>query len=130
VLSRRFRAQSEFLGDVKRGRFLFDICFRYWVDYTNLVWVAAEEDALHLSIVFPFHPPLCIPWDEIEANRTKFLWRNYLVLSLGSEERIPMRVSESTAKKLGILERIRTITPEHKLSGAVEARADPAPPLQ
>ena len=77
------------------------------------------------SIVFPFrigHPPLCIPWDEIEANRTKFLWRNYLVLSLGSEERIPMRVSESTAKKLGILERIRTITPEHKLSGAVEGQ--------
>ena len=31
------------------------------------------------------------------------LWRKYLVLSLGQTERIPMRVSEGMARKLGLL---------------------------
>jgi hypothetical protein len=108
-LSKRFRAESEFLAKTKRGgKYPFDLCFRNWSDYTNIVWTAPEEDALYLSVVFPFriaHPPLRIPWSEISIGTTKLLWRKYLVFSLGNQERIPMRVSERAARKLGILKR-------------------------
>jgi len=119
-LSRRFRAESEFLAETKRGgRYPFELCFRNWLDYTNIVWVAPEEEALYLSVVFPFrigHPPLRIPWTEISMGKTKLLWRNYLILSLGNQERIPMRVSERMARKLGILKGIPPSSPVASVS--------------
>jgi hypothetical protein len=114
LLSIRFRTESEFLGEVKRGRYPFDLCLRNWFDYTNIVWVAPEEDALYLSVVFPFrigHPPLRIPWAEIDFSRTNLLWRRYLVLYLGQTERIPMRISEHMARSVGILERVPLLSP-------------------
>jgi len=134
LLSKRFPAQSEFLAEMKKAGFPFDICFRFWTDYTNLTWVAAEKELLHLSVVFPFrigHPPLSIPWNEIEVSRTKILWRSYLVLTLGSEERIPMRVSESAARKLEILERIPASVSDPQTPSEVPERiATQPPPLQ
>jgi hypothetical protein len=52
------------------------------------------------------HPPLRIPWNEIQFGRAKFLWLKFVVLTLGNEENIPMRISERMARKLGILERL------------------------
>jgi len=69
----------------------------------------AAEDALYLSASFLCrigHPPLCIPWQEIRLDRPDFPWRRSVVLTLGNQERIPMRISERMARKLGILERI------------------------
>ena len=37
---------------------------------------------------------------------TKFLWRRYVFLLLGNEEKIRMRISERMARNLGILERL------------------------
>lgn len=106
LLSGRFRIESEFMAEIRqKGRYPFELCFRKWFDYTNIVWVAPEEDALYLSVIFPFrigHPPLCIPWTEISVGRTKFFWRKYIVLSLGSQERVPMRIAERMARELGI----------------------------
>jgi hypothetical protein len=76
--------------------------------------MTAADDALYLSVLFPFrlgHPPLCIPWKEIKLSRTKRFFRTHVivtevVLTLGNQEKIPMRISERMAKKLGILERI------------------------
>jgi hypothetical protein len=71
--------------------------------------MTSAEDALYLSILFLFrigHPPLCIPWKEIQMRRTKFLWFRFVILTLGEQERIPMRISERMARKLGILERL------------------------
>jgi hypothetical protein len=82
---------------------------RFWGDYTNIIQIFAEADALYLSVFFPFrigHPPLCIPWKEIKFSKTRLLWRRYVVLTLGEQECIPMRISERMAAKLGILERI------------------------
>jgi hypothetical protein len=80
---------------------------RFWGDYTNIIQIFAEPEALYLSVFTPFrvgHPPLNIPWNEITLSRTRRFWRRYVVLTLGEHERIPMRISERMAHKLGILE--------------------------
>jgi hypothetical protein len=82
---------------------------RFWGDYTNIIQIFAEPEALYLSVFTPFrvgHPPLCIPWNEIKLSRTRHFWRRYVVLTLGEQEHIPMRISERMARKLGILDRI------------------------
>jgi hypothetical protein len=65
-------------------------------------------DALYASVLFPLrigHPPLRIPWDEIQFARTKFFFRSYIALTLGNQERILMRVPLRMARNLGILDR-------------------------
>jgi hypothetical protein len=84
---------------------------RFWSSYNQVIRMTAAEDALYLSVLLPFrigHPPLCIPWKEIQFGRTKFLWPRYVVLTLGAQERVPMRISARMAGKLGLLERIST----------------------
>jgi hypothetical protein len=109
-LSRRFRAEAEPYGQIKSvGPFFYTVYMRFWGHYSSIIRMTAADDALYLSVFFPFrigHPPLCVPWKEIQFDRTKFLWRRYVVLTLGNEERIPMRISERMAGKLGILERL------------------------
>ena len=106
--SERFRAPSEPYGHTKSaGPLLYAVYMRCWQQYHNAIRLTAAGDALYLS-AFPIHighPPLRIPWNEIRIGRTKFLWRRYVVLTLGNEERIPMRISERMAGNLGILER-------------------------
>lgn len=110
TLAKRFRAQAEPYGETRVVGPLFStIYLRYWTHYSSCVRLTAAEDALYLSVIFlfrPGHPPLRIPWDEIQFGCDKFLWRSYIVLTLGNEERIPMRISERMADKLDILKRL------------------------
>jgi hypothetical protein len=110
VLSRRFRKQSEPHGEIRSaGPFFYGAYGRFWIDYGNVIRITAAEDALYLSVLFLFrigHPPLRIPWKEIKIGRTTFMWQRYVVLTLGEQERIPFRISERIAGKLGILERL------------------------
>ena len=109
-LSQRFRAQSEPYGQTRSaGPFFYTVYMRYWGHYSSIIRMTAAEDALYLSVLFPFrlgHPPLCIPWKEIQFGRTKFFFRRYVVLTLGEQARIPMRISERMARNLGILDRL------------------------
>ncbi len=110
ALSRRFRKQSEPLGETRTaGPWFYGVSMRFWGNYSSVIRLTAAEDALYPSVLFPFrcgHPPLCIPWTEIKLSRAKLLWRRYVLLTLGNEERIPMRISERMARNLGILERV------------------------
>jgi hypothetical protein len=110
ALARRFKEQSEPYGETKiAGPFFFTVYMRNWTHYSSVIRLAAAEDALYLSVLFPFrtgHPPLRIPWTEIQFSRTRHLWQSLVVLTLGNEERIPMRISERMARNLGILGRI------------------------
>ena len=110
LLSRRFRAQSEPYGHtLSAGPFFYGVQMRFRVNYSSAIRMTAATDALYLSAFIPLrigHPSLCIPWTEIQFGRTKFLWRRFVVLTLGDSERIPMRISERMARKLGILDRI------------------------
>jgi len=111
-LSRRFRTEDEPYGQIKSvGPFFYTVYMRFWGHYSSIIRMTAADDALYLSALFLFrvgHPPLCIPWKEIQIGRTKFLWQRYVVLTLGDQERIPMRISERMARNLGVLERVPT----------------------
>ena len=110
ILSRRFKKQSEPYGETRSaGPFGYGVRMRFRTNYGNVIRLTSTADALYLSVFFPFragHPPLCVPWKEIQLGRTKFLWLRYVVLTLGNQERIPMRISERMADKLGILDRL------------------------
>ena len=108
-LSRRFKRQSDPYGETKTvGPLFYRVLMRFWCQYSSLIRLTAASDALYVSIAFPLrigHPPLRIPWDEIRFGRTKFFFRTYLMLTLGNEEKIPMRISLRMARNLGILDR-------------------------
>ena len=116
-LSFRFSSHTKPQGEVHSVQpFLNPVYFRYWIQVGG-VRLIASKDALFLSVLFPFrfgYPPLCIPWSEIQFSTSRknwlaqrpFIFRDYVVLTLGNEERIPLRVSSRVALKLGILDRI------------------------
>jgi hypothetical protein len=110
TLSKRFRAESEPYGATKSaGPFPYTVYTRYWSHYSFIIRMTAAEDALYLSVLFLLrlgHPPLRIPWNEIQVSKTTYFRQPMILLTLGERERIPMRISERMAGKLGILERI------------------------
>lgn len=110
VLSRRFTKQSNPYGDTRTaGPFSYGIYMRFWAHYGGVVRLAAASDALYASVIFLFrvgHPPLRIPWDEIRFSRTVRFFFPYVVLTLGNQEQIPMRIPQRMARNLGILDRV------------------------
>lgn len=104
ILASRFGSPVEYLGEtITIRRFPMEVCMRFWMDYTNVVQLASDEESLHLSVFFPFrvgHPPLFIPWHEIHEQRADGFWRSYMVLYLGGTEQIPMRLSVRLANDL------------------------------
>ena len=110
ALSKRFRAHSQPYGETRSaGAFSYSVRMRFKIKYNNVIRFTAADDALYLSMILFSrigHPPLRIPWNEIQFDRSKFLWMKFIVLTLGTQERIPMSVSERMARKLGILERL------------------------
>ncbi len=108
ALIARFRAQSEPYGQTRTaGPFFYTVYMRWWGHYSSIIRLAAADDALYLSVLFPYrigHPPLAIPWREIEFGKTSFFWRTYVELTLGQQEHIPMRISQRMARNLGILD--------------------------
>jgi len=109
-LSKRFCAQAEPYGDTRCvGPFFYAVQMRLRVNYSCAIRMTAATDALYLSVLLPFrvgHPALCIPWREIQFSRTERFWRRYVVLTLGEQEQVPMRISERMARNLGVLERV------------------------
>jgi hypothetical protein len=110
ALARRFKQQSAPYGEIKTaGPFFYTVYMRFWGHYSSVIRLTAATDALYASVLFPFrvgHPPLRIPWNEIKLGRTKWFLRTYIVLTLGNEEMIPMRISQRMARNLGILDRV------------------------
>ncbi len=110
ALARRFRAESEPYGVTKSaGPFPYTVYMRFCSHYGCCIRMTAAEDGLYLSMIFLLrigHPPLRIPWNEVQISRTKYFWLRLAVLTLGTQERIPMRISERMAGKLGLLERM------------------------
>jgi len=110
ALSQRFTKESEPIGQTRTaGPFFYKVYTRFWTRYSSAVRLTSSEDALFVSVFFLFrlcHPPLQIPWKEVKLARTKYLWRRYIVLTLGELEQIPFRIPERMARNLGILDRL------------------------
>jgi hypothetical protein len=114
ALVRRFTKQSEPLGETRTaGPFFYTVYMRFWSHYGSVIRFTAADDALHLSVLFPFrvgHPPLRIPWNEIRFAKARRYFFAKIEMTLGNEERIPMRISQRMARNLGILDRVPSWT--------------------
>jgi hypothetical protein len=110
ALTKRFRAEVKSDSQWRSiPPFSFSVRLRKWADYGSIIRIANEEDALFLGVAISYrvgHPPLRIPWTEIKIARTRSFWQRFVLLTLGDQERIPMRISERMARKLGILARM------------------------
>lgn len=110
TLAKRFRKQSEPLGETRTaGPFFYTVYMRAWSHYGSVITLTVSSDALFVSI-FPLfrvgHPPLQIPWDQIQIGRARRFFINYVQLTLGTREKVPMRISQRMARNLGILDRV------------------------
>ncbi|MGB6974207.1 MAG: hypothetical protein WBD67_05950 [Terracidiphilus sp.] len=107
TLANHFRSDLEPNGEIRTiTPFFYTVYFRYWAHYSGIVRLVSASDGLYLSVLLPFrpgHPPLRIPWGEIQFSRTRRFFFNYVVLTLGNEEQIPLRISQRMAIGLGLL---------------------------
>jgi hypothetical protein len=93
-LSERFGATEPFLGEIWNWQ---SARFRGWCNYNNSLKVGANLDGLYIAPMFTlrlFHPPLLIPWREIEVETGKLFFGYYdtVRFRLGTEERVTMRI--------------------------------------
>lgn len=63
-------------------------CLRFgsWCGYNNIVTVMANQEGLHLSLPFLFsrgHPPIFIPWQEMEITEEPVLFGLLTAFRLG-----------------------------------------------
>lgn len=105
ALSKRFRATIEPTGVTRRVVPIFHVQMRH--QGCGSMRMTTAEDGLYLSMPLISriaHPPLAIPWSEIQIRGARFLWIRQFVLTLGIRERIPLRISERIAHELGIVD--------------------------
>ena len=76
---------------------------RWIAGYGNCLTVGASPDGFYLAIspLFRFrHPPLLIPWTEVEITRRKLLFFRYVRFGLGREVKIPLYLRERLAERI------------------------------
>lgn len=74
--------------------------FNGWCGYKGCLVVAADEQALYLSLwrlLSPFHPPLRIPWSELTvAGPAKVFWRRCVELRFKALPDLRLALSQRT----------------------------------
>ena len=84
-------------------RSLQSALLRGWSQYRGVLRVCADNEALHLSVLFPFsvaHKPLSIPWSEISGKKkTRFLYYG-VELRCQQVPNIPIHIRRSLADYL------------------------------
>lgn len=107
TLANHFRSDLDPTGETRTAPpFFYTVYFRFWTHYSGVVRLTSAADGLYLSVFFPFrpgHPPLRIPWNEIQFSRAQRIFRSYVVLLLGTAEQIPLRIPQRMADRLGLL---------------------------
>jgi hypothetical protein len=76
---------------------LTSIRLRWFAGYNGCILWRADDEVLHLRIVPPFnlfHPPLAIPWSEMEVEKVT---RLYIRVRLGD---VPLYLSRRIARPL------------------------------
>lgn len=99
-LAKRYRTERTFPAhkrSLQRGQ------MRAGTGYNGVLTLASDAEGLYLGVMFLFrvaHPPLFIPWSEIEIEEPK-RWLFFLVqrLRLGPD-RIPLQLRERLAQFL------------------------------
>ncbi len=74
-----------------------------WCDYNNCLTIGVDAEGILIVPFFlirPGHAPLFLPWNELAVERKQW-WRfSWLVLTVKRAPKVPIRLSESLAKKI------------------------------
>jgi hypothetical protein len=65
--------------------------------------LGASQQGLYLASMFIFrfmHPPLLVPWSDIKVRRSKDWFFEYVILAMGHQLAIPLRIREKLAAEL------------------------------
>lgn len=95
LLAQRFRAEQPWQGVRWKWQ---SARFRRWFGYNNCLVFGADSQHLSIAMVrflgLPNHPPLLIPWSEIEVETKKMFFgqSEMATLRLGSQERVSLRI--------------------------------------
>lgn len=101
TLAATFRTHNPFVGKQWKGQ----SAHMQWVTgYHRCLTFGSSREGLYLSIISLFrfmHPPLLIPWSEIEVRRRK-VWflGEFVTLRLGRETPVPVTIRGRLAEKL------------------------------
>ncbi|HET7104239.1 MAG TPA: hypothetical protein VFI20_09140 [Terracidiphilus sp.] len=103
----RFRKREEPASDtLDSGAFSHLITMSTLGFYPGLLRLSSAREALFISAALPCrfgHPPLRIPWSEVKLGERQTLlgWR--MIITLGIEERVTMRITARVARQLGLI---------------------------
>ena len=100
ALARTYRTQAPFAG----AKWTMQSAqMRWWMNCHNVLTLGVNPEGLYLAVLFLFrfrHPPLLIPWSDIKVRRRKGWIFEYVILTLGPEREIPLRLRAGLAAKL------------------------------
>ena len=92
------------LGDVSGERFrMRSAQFRAGCNYNNCITLVASPAGLRLSMPAPFrfrHPPIFLPWSELQAREERVLWTAVVELTARRCPEIPIKVRRRLATQL------------------------------
>jgi hypothetical protein len=99
-LTKVYRTRVPFNGAKWRGQ---SGQMRRLTNYNGVLTLGASQEGLYLACMFFFrfmHPPLLIPWSEIKVRRKKGWVFDYVILTLGHELAIPLRIRAKMGERL------------------------------
>jgi hypothetical protein len=76
---------------------------RWLANYNNGLTIGVSQLGLYLASMFLFrfmHPPLLVPWSEIKVRRKTGWVFEYVILTMGHDLAIPLRIRAKLAAKL------------------------------
>lgn len=98
-LGKAYRAAGEYHGDTRE----FQSARLGFVNYRGILTVGANAEGVSLDVLAifkPGHPALFVPWRDVHAARSKFLWIERVDLSFGAAKGVRMRLPSKVGNYL------------------------------
>jgi hypothetical protein len=103
LLAQRFQAEQPWQGLSWKWQ---SARFRGWFGYNNCLVIGADSQYLSIAMArflgLPMHPPLRIPWNEIELETKKTLFGRYEIAAMrvGLQEQVSVRIYGKMVERL------------------------------
>jgi hypothetical protein len=99
VLAARYRTEQPFAGQV----WTFQSGQMRLVSIRNCLTIGASREGLYLAMMALFrfrHPPLFIPWSQIQITPKKNFFRKGMEFHLGGEQGVSLWIGANLAERL------------------------------
>jgi hypothetical protein len=99
ALARHYRRDAPFAGPSWR----FQSARVGWSDYNACLRIGVSAEGLFLAALLPFrpgHPPLLLPWSDLDASSERGFFGSRLLLRARQAPRVAIRLSERLAGRL------------------------------